>query len=105
MRFMAHKLELDDEQIAKLAKILDDLKTERAQAEVDRRRTVAAFAEALSGVTFDEARAGEAGDLRVRTAERLRQAVLTALAEVHAMLDDEQRAKLAYLIRSGVLTI
>ena len=36
LRFLAHKLELDDRQIGELARILDELKTERAQAEVDR---------------------------------------------------------------------
>src|SRR5438477_3399678 len=38
LRFLAYKLELDDRQVPELARILDDLKTERAQAEVDRRR-------------------------------------------------------------------
>src|SRR5207244_3357986 len=38
LRFLAHKLDLDDRQVAALARILDALKTERAQAEVDRRR-------------------------------------------------------------------
>ena len=60
LRFLAHKLQLDERQIAELARILDTLKTERAQAEVDRRRTVAAFADALGGDTFDAAKAGEA---------------------------------------------
>ena len=39
LRFLAHKLELDEKQITELARILDELKTERAQAAVDDRRT------------------------------------------------------------------
>src|SRR5262245_13395746 len=39
LRFLAHKLELEEPQVAELATILDDLKTERAQAAVDYRRT------------------------------------------------------------------
>jgi hypothetical protein len=39
------------------------------------------------------------------TAKRLRAAVLKALEQVHAMLNPDQRAKLAYLLRSGVLAI
>jgi hypothetical protein len=105
LRFLAYKLELDDRQVPELARILDDLKTERAQAEVDRRRSLAAFADAVGGATFEEARAGEAGKLRVDSAERLRDAVTTALRKIHALLDDEQRAKLAYLIRTGTLVI
>src|SRR4051812_5213406 len=38
LRFMAHKLELDEKQVGELAAILDELKTERAQAAVDHRR-------------------------------------------------------------------
>src|ERR1700719_3612451 len=71
LRFLAHQLGLDERQVAELARVLDELKTERAQAEVDRRRTVAAFADALSGETFDAAKAAEGGDLRVKSAERL----------------------------------
>ena len=105
LRFLAYKLELDEKQVAELARILDELKTERAQGEVDRRRTVSAFADAVVGDTFDGAKAGEGAKLRVASAERLRDAVLKALQEIHAMLDPDQRAKLAYLIRTGTLMI
>jgi Spy/CpxP family protein refolding chaperone len=105
LRFLAHRLDLDESQVATLARILDELKTERAQAEVDRRRTVAAFADALAGDTFDTAKATEGGDLRVKSAERLREAVLKALQQIHAVLNPEQRVRLAYLIRTGTLII
>ena len=105
LRFLAHKLDLNDRQIADLARILGDLKTERAQAEVDRRRTVAALADALAGDAFDAAKAGEAGGLRVQSAERVRDAVLKALQQIHAVLNPEQRLQLAYLIRTGTLTV
>src|SRR5579864_9463526 len=49
LRFLAYKLELDDRQVAELARLLDELKTERAQGEVDDRRTLADFADALAG--------------------------------------------------------
>jgi Spy/CpxP family protein refolding chaperone len=105
LRFLAHRLGLDERQVAELARVLDELKTERAQAEVDRRRTLSAFADAVSGEGFDEAKAGEGGDQRVRTAERLRQAVVKALREIHGILNAEQRLRLAYLIRTGTLTV
>jgi Spy/CpxP family protein refolding chaperone len=103
LRFLAHKLELNDEQIGKLAKILDELKTERAQAAVDDRRTVSDFADALGGEAFDAAKAVGAGDRRVASATKLRDAVIRALDQIHAMLSPEQRQRLAYLIRSGAL--
>src|SRR4051794_36730916 len=34
LRFLAHKLDLTEDQVAELARIIDELKTERAQAEV-----------------------------------------------------------------------
>jgi Spy/CpxP family protein refolding chaperone len=105
LRFLAFKLDLDERQVAELAKILSELKTERAQADVDSRRTLSGFADAVAGETFDEARATEAGGLRVSTAERLRDAVVKALERIHAILDAEQRERLAYLIRTGVLSV
>ena len=105
LRFLAFKLGLDEGQVAEFARILNELKTERAQAEVDRRRTVAAFADAVAGEGFDAAKAGEGGTLRVASAERLREAVTKALQQIHALLDQEQRKRLAYLIRTGTLII
>lgn len=105
LRFLAHKLDLDDKQVAELARILDELKTERAQAEVDRRRTLGVFADALSGEAFDAGKAAEAGRLRVQSAERVRDAVLKALGAIHALLNADQRLRLAYLIRTGTLAV
>jgi Spy/CpxP family protein refolding chaperone len=105
LRFLAHRLDLREEQVAELAKILDDLKTERAQGAVDQRRTTAAFADAMGSETFDESKVGDAADARVKSAERLRGAVVKALGRIHALLDAEQRAKLAYLLRTGALAI
>ncbi len=102
---MSYKLELDDAQTAELARILNELKTERAQAAVDERRSVNAFADALVSDAFDAGAVKQAAELRVATAERLRDAVLTALERTHAMLRPDQREKLAYLLRSGALTI
>jgi hypothetical protein len=105
LRFLAYKLELDERQVAELARILDELKTERAQGAVDSRRSLTAFADSIGAAAFDEARAKEAGALRVATAERLRDAVTKALGRIHALLDEDQRERLAYLIRTGVLAI
>jgi Spy/CpxP family protein refolding chaperone len=105
LRFLAFKLDLDEPQVTELARILNDLKTERAQAAVDDRRTTSAFADALSGEAWDEAKVGAAAADRVKSAERLRVAVVTALGKIHALLKPEQRSKLAYLIRTGALSI
>ncbi len=105
LRFLAHKLDLDEVQVAELATILNELKTERAQAAVDDRRTVAAFADAIGGDTYDEKKATDAAASRVKSAERLRDAVGAALKKIHALLGPDQRQRLAYLIRTGVVSI
>jgi hypothetical protein len=68
LRYLAYKLDLSERQVAELA-----------QAEVDRRRTLSAFADAVAAAAFDEAPATEGATLRGASAERLREAVLKAL--------------------------
>jgi Spy/CpxP family protein refolding chaperone len=104
LRFLAWKLELDDEQLGELAKILAELKTERAQGEVDRAKRLAALADAVAGETFDASRAAEGAALRVTSAERMRGATVKALQSLHALLEPEQRRTLAYLIRTGAIS-
>ena len=105
LRYLAYKLELSEAQVSEMARILNGLKTERAQGEVDGRRTVGAFADAVEGENFDEAKAGEGAGLRMQSAERLRDAVVQALRQIHGVLSPEQRSRLAYLIRTGALTL
>ena len=105
LRFLAFKLELDEAQVTELAAVLSELKTERAQAAVDQRRTTSSLAEAVSGESFDESKARAAADERTKSTERVQGAVVRALARIHALLKPEQRAKLAYLLRTGALSI
>ena len=105
LRFLAHKLELDDQQVVQLARILDELKTERAQAAVDDRRALAEFADALAGEQFDAAKATAGADRRSQSAKRLQATVARSLEQIHAMLKPEQRTRLAHLIRAGILAV
>jgi Spy/CpxP family protein refolding chaperone len=66
---------------------------------------VAAFAEAVAGGSFDAAKAADAAKGRTETAERLGKAVSEALAKIHALLEPEQRERLAYLVRTGTLSL
>jgi Spy/CpxP family protein refolding chaperone len=105
LRFLAHRLELSEAQVAELATILDELKIERAQAAVDQRRTTSAFADAVAGEKLDEARLEQIRADRVKSAERLQAAVSRALGRIHALLNNEQRKQLSYLLRTGALAI
>jgi Spy/CpxP family protein refolding chaperone len=105
LRFLAFKLELDEAQVTELAGVLSELKTERAQAAVDQRRTTSSLADAVTGESFDEPKAKAAADERTKSTERVQGAVVRALARIHALLKPEQRVKLAYLLRTGALSI
>ena len=105
LRFLAFKLELEETQVAEMAAVLSELKTERAQSVVDLRRTTTAFADAIGGETFDEAKVNAATGERVKSDERVQAAVAKALGRIHAILQPPQRAKLAYLLRTGGLSI
>jgi len=105
LRFLAWKLELEEAQVAELAAILDDLKTERAQAAVDDRRAIASLADAVAAETFDAAKVSGATGDRAKSAERLQAAVAKALGRIHALLEPEQRSRFAYLLRTGALGI
>lgn len=105
LRFLAYKLDLDDAQVHRLAEILDELKTERAQAAVDDRRTLTTFAEALAGAGFDAAKAAAGATLRNESADRVGKAVVRALERIHALLRPEQRERFAYLIRTGAVIL
>jgi Spy/CpxP family protein refolding chaperone len=103
LRFLVWKLGLDERQVTELATVLNDLKTERAQSEVDDRRALALLADAAQGDAFDRAKADEAAKLRSASAERLQRKVMESLERMHALLDAEQRGRLAYLLRTGTL--
>ncbi len=105
LRFLAHKLELSEDQVTRLAAILSALKTERAQSEVDARRRTASLAEAFEASSYDAAKVEAAASEQAKSAERLQNSIQLALAEMHALFDDAQRKKFAYLLRAGVLSI
>lgn len=105
LRYLAWKLELEEEQVTKLASIIDALKTERAQADVDFRRSTSAIAAAFEAATLDQATLDAAAKQRVETEERRQRAVATALTNIHQLLDEEQRQRFAYLVRTGTLQL
>ncbi len=105
LRFLAHKLDLSEKQVDELAKVLSDLKTERAQVALDQRRTTSAFADAIAEDAFDAAKVEGIANERVKSQERLRAALVGALGRIHKLLSADQRSRLAYLLRTGALLI
>ena len=105
LRFLAWKLGLAESQVEQFAAIINELKTERAQAAVDDRRALTLLADAAGSSEFDTAKAAEAARLRVESATRVQSRVTDSLTRMHALLDPEQRARLAYLLRTGTLVM
>lgn len=105
LRFLAWKLELDEAQIAQLARILERLKLERAQASLDQRRAAADLADAIESGEFARAKVDAAGELRSAAARRIESAVAGAIEALHALLAPEQRTRLAELVRTGAIRI
>jgi len=105
LRFLAWKLDLEESQVVEMAAILNDLKTERAQADVDDRRALSLLADAAQGESFDRDKAAEATRLRTQSTERVQQKVVDSLTRIHALLDAERRSRLAYLLRTGTLVM
>jgi Spy/CpxP family protein refolding chaperone len=104
LRFLAWRLELTDEQTSALARILEQLKLERAQAALDLRRAASALADAFEG-DFAREKAQAAAEQRAAAARRVQDAVAKALEDLHALLDPEQRRDLAELLRTGAIRI
>lgn len=102
---MARSLDLSPEQTAELAAILDDLKNQRDQARVDDKKAVSIFADVFTSGTFDKERVEQATAARAKSVAEVEAAVARALERTFALLDDEQRRQLSFMLRSGSLTI
>ena len=100
LRFLIHKLDLDDEQVIEVADALSDFRIERDQADVERRRAKKVLVGALRGDEFDAEKAAEGVDKQVDASRRLHEAFVESLERVHAVLTPEQREKLAFLLGS-----
>lgn len=105
LRYLSYELGLDEHQVREVARILSNLKTERAQAEVDERRTVGRMADAMAGADFQEQVAEEGLNLRVESARQMSKEVLETLRQLHEVLDVNQRHRLADLLRSGAVSL
>jgi Spy/CpxP family protein refolding chaperone len=97
-------LDLEQAQIAALVEILDDIKTERAQAEVDQRRSHKLMAEAFKAESFDPDKIKNATEQRVTSERRIQETIAAALERLFELLTPEQRAELAHLLRTGALS-
>ena len=100
LRFLIHKLELEEEQILVVADVLSDFKIEKDYADVERRRAKKVLVSALKGDDFDHETAAEGVKQQVDAVEKLHTAFVAGLERIHEVLDASQREKLAFLLGS-----
>lgn len=105
LRYLTWKLDLSDEQVRELADVLKRLKTARSQTRVDWDGSVADIADTLTSAQFDADKAQAAVERRKRSTNVQQDQVVEALRRLHEILDEDQRADFAYLLRSGNLEI
>ena len=105
LRYLGYQLDLDEDQMRKVAAILDALKVEREQASLDEKKTVSELANIVTkgDVSVDELR--DVLKPRIDSAGQLQLAVARAVLELVAVLDEDQREEFAYLLRNGTMRL
>lgn len=101
LRYLAHRLDLDENQVRRLAAVLNQLKTESEQASLDEKRSVTGLANLLleGTPTLDECKEQLAA--RVKTAEHMRDETAKATVAICSLLDEDQRAEFVDLLLAG----
>ncbi len=105
LRYLRYHLDLDDSQSRRIAAVLNRIKLEREQAEIDEKRTLQALAGLLSADEMNSAEVKAALSPRVKSAERMQNEIAQAVQEICAALDPDQRAQFADLVASGVISL
>ncbi len=105
LRHLSYRLDLDEPQQRVAARVLDRLKMDLEQARLDEKKTLTEVANRITGedVSVDDLR--DALAPRVSSAEQLRTTIASAMQELAAVLDRDQREELAHLLRSGAFRI
>ena len=105
LRYLTHHLELDESQVRRMATVLNSLKTEREQAELDEKRTIAAMAGLLEEgtPTLDEVRG--VLDVRVKSAEQLKEETAKSVVAISDFLDEDQRQEFIKLLLTNSVSL
>ncbi|MBO6558323.1 MAG: hypothetical protein JJ957_17585 [Pseudomonadales bacterium] len=105
LRYLAHHLDLNESQTRRMASVLNTLKTEREQAELDEKRTVTALASLLEEGTPTLAEARKVLKARVDSADQLKEETAKALVAISDFLDQDQREEFINLLLTGSVSL
>jgi hypothetical protein len=105
LRYLAYHLDLSEDQMRRVAILLDRLKTEREQALLDESKTVTSAAELIvkDDVSMDELT--RALDPRSEAAQRLALATARTLFEIRSILEPDQIKDFAYLLSNRSIVL
>lgn len=101
LRAIFERLDATPAQEKVIAAALDELRETARSLRGELRGSRADVAKAMRGESFDEVLFGEMFARHDTALEAMRKAAMGALAKVHVVLDERQRARLADLIESG----
>lgn len=105
LRYLRYHLDLDESQSRRMAAVLNRLKLDREQAQLDEKRSVQAVAALLVEQDLQVEELKVALSQRVKSAEHLQNEVARALVEVRELLDQDQCAQFADLLATGAITL
>ena len=103
LRYLRYQLDLDEAQTRRVAAILNRLKLEREQAELDDQRALNTLADRIESGAIEQVALQDVLEPRAASAKRLQQEVATAVTEMCHCLDDDQRLRFAELMRTGAI--
>lgn len=105
LRYLSYQLDLDEPQRRQIGAVLDEVKVEREQADLDEKKMVASLAEQIGRpeVTVDSLK--QTLSSRVRSTEQIQSTIAEALEKIVGILDTDQREEFAYLLRTGAFRI
>ena len=102
LRYLRYHLDLDDSQTRVVAAALNRLKLEREQARLDAQRSMHKLADLVAADTLLNEETKAALHEHEASSIRLREEWLSALRDISAALDADQREQFAELVRSGL---
>jgi Spy/CpxP family protein refolding chaperone len=105
LRYLSYQLDLDEPQRRQIGAVLEEVKVEREQADLDEKKMVASLAEQIGKpeVTADSLK--HTLSSRVRSTEQIQAIIAEALEKIVGILDADQREEFAYLLRTGAFRV
>lgn len=104
LRYLSYQLDLSENQMRRMASVLNAIKNQREQSVLDEKRAATAIADLVANGTPTLEDLNEALAPRTQSAEQLHAEIARALVQISDMLDEDQRGQFAGLLLSGAIS-